>query len=263
MIALLNNRSLLRVSGDDSEVFLQSQFSNDVKKIKENEVQINAYCQHQGKIIALIWVFKKNKNYYLSFPSDLKESVLSKLNMFKLMSKVEIEDVSEKIFQYGLIKEDNNKSFKINENLSLLTTRESLIDFQDNSHWEMACINDSLPEINLNLFEKYIPQALNLDIDEMGVSFTKGCYPGQEIVARMHYLDKPKRRLFRFTSKFKVSIGDTLNVNDSKSLKASGEVIRVAYTGEEFQILGVFEVSHISDQIFLNNDQNQLVNILE
>jgi len=263
MITFLNNRSLIKISGEDSEVFLQSQFSNDVKQIKENEVQINAYCQHQGKIIALIWVFKKNKNYYLSFPSDLKESVLSKLNMFKLMSKVEIEDVSEKIFQYGLIKEDNNKSFKINENLSLLTTRESLIDFQDNSHWEMACINDSLPEINLNLFEKYIPQALNLDIDQMGVSFTKGCYPGQEIVARMHYLGKPKRRLFRFTSKFKVSIGDTLNVNGSKSLKASGEVIRVAYTGEEFQFLGVFEVSHISDQIFLNNDQNQLVKILE
>jgi len=263
MITFLNNRSLIKVSGEDSEVFLQSQFSNDIKKIQDYQIQINAYCQHQGKIIAIIWVFKKDEAFYLSIPDDLKKLVLSKLNMFKLMSNVEIEDYSEKIYQYGLIKEDNNKSFKINENLSLLTTRKSLIDFQDNSHWEMACINDSLPEINLNLFEKYIPQALNLDIDEMGVSFTKGCYPGQEIVARMHYLGKPKRRLFRFTSKFKVSIGDTLNVNDSKSLKASGEVIRVAHTGEEFQILGVFEVSHISDQIFLNNDQNQLVNILE
>ena len=263
MVTYLKNRSLIKLSGIDTENFLQSQLSNDIRKIQENEIQINAYCQHQGKIIAIIWVFKKDGAFYLSIPDDLKKLVLSKLNMFKLMSNVEIEDYSEKIYQYGLIKEDNNKSFKINENLSLLTTRESLIDFQDNSHWEMACINDSLPEINLNLFEKYIPQALNLDIDEMGVSFTKGCYPGQEIVARMHYLGKPKRRLFRFTSKFKVSIGDTLNVNDSKSLKASGEVIRVAYTGEEFKFLGVFEVSHISDQIFLNNDQNQLVNILK
>ena len=151
---------------------------------------------------------------------------------------------------------------KINENLSLLTTRELLKDFQDNSHWEMACINESLPEIYLNISEKHIPQALNLDIDQMGVSFTKGCYPGQEIVARMHYLGKPKRRLFRFISKFKVLIGDTLNVNDSKSLKASGEVIRVAHTGKEFQFLGVFEVSHINNQIFLNNDQDKLVNLL-
>ena len=262
MITLLDNRSLIKVSGEDSEVFLQSQFSNDIKKIKDNSVQLNAYCQHQGKIIAIIWVVKKNKNYYLSIPNEVKKLVLSKLNMFKLMSQVKIEDFSEKVYQYGLIKENNKKSYKINENLSLLTTSELLKDFQDNSHWEMACINESLPEIYLNISEKHIPQALNLDIDQMGVSFTKGCYPGQEIVARMHYLGKPKRRLFRFISKSKVLIGDTLNVNDSKSLKASGEVIRVAHTGKEFQFLGVFEVSHINNQIFLNNDQDKLVKLL-
>jgi len=253
---------LIKVSGEDSEDFLQSQFSNDVKKIQDKSVQINAYCQHQGKIIAIIWFFKKDLNYYLSIPNDLKTLVLSKLNMYKLMSQVEIEDFSKKIYQYGLINEDNEKSYKINKNLSLLTSRELLTDFLDNSHWEMACINESLPEVYLNISEKHIPQALNLDIDQMGVSFTKGCYPGQEIVARMHYLGKPKRRLFRFISKFEVLIGDTLNVNDSKSLKASGEVVRVVYTGQEFQFLGVFEVNHINSQIFLNNDQNKLVNLL-
>ena len=262
MIALLNKRSILRVSGDDSEVFLQSQFSNDVRKIKENEVQINAYCQHQGKIIALIWVITKNKNYYLSFPGELKELVLSKLNMFKLMSKVEIEDVSEKIFQYGLIKEDNNKSFKINENLSLLTTREVLAGHQNQSKWEAACINEGLPEIYTNTSERYIPQALNLDIDGLGVSFTKGCYPGQEVVARMHYLGRPKRRLFLFSSRFEVCIGDSLNVNYSKSLKSSGQVIRVAKVGDEFLFLGVFEVNHINDNIFLNNDIKKEINLV-
>jgi len=262
MITFLNNRSLIKVSGEDSEDFLQSQFSNDIKKIQDKSVQINAYCQHQGKIIAIIWVFKKDLNYYLSIPNDLKTLVLSKLNMYKLMSQVEIEDFSEKIYQYGLIKEDNEKSYKINENLSLLTSREILTDFQDISYWEIACINESLPEIYLNISEKHIPQAINLDINEMGVSFTKGCYPGQEIVARMHYLGKPKRRLFRFISTFEVLVGDTLNINDSKSLKASGEVVRVVYTGHESQFLGVFEVNHINSQIFLNNDQNKLVNLL-
>ena len=262
MITFLNNRSLIKVSGEDSEDFLQSQFSNDVKKIQDKSVQINAYCQHQGKIIAIIWVFKKDINYYLSIPNEMKALVLSKLNMYKLMSQVEIEDFSEKIYQYGLINEDNEKSYKINKNLSLLTSRELLTDFLDNSHWEMACINESLPEVYLNISEKHIPQALNLDIDQMGVSFTKGCYPGQEIVARMHYLGKPKRRLFRFISKFEVLIGDTLNVNDSNSLKASGEVVRVVYTGQDYQFLGVFEVNHINSQIFLNNEQNKLVNLL-
>ena len=262
MITLLNDRSLIKLSGEDAEDFLQSQFSNDIKKIQDKSVQINAYCQHQGKIIAIVWVFKKNENYYLSIPKALKTLVLMKLNMFKLMSKVVIEDFSEKLYQYGLIKEDMQNSFKITNNLSLLTTRKILTDLQDNSYWELECVNEGLPEIYLDISEKHIPQALNLDINQIGVSFTKGCYPGQEVVARMHYLGKPKRRLFKFTSEFEVLVGDTLNVNDSKSLKASGEVIRVAYSGKEFQFLGVFEVDHINDQIFLNNDQNKLVNII-
>jgi len=263
MITLLSNRALLKVIGEDSESFLQSQFSNDVKKIQDESVQINAYCQHQGKIIAIIWVFKRNENYYLSIPNELKTIVLSKLNMFKLMSKVEIEDLSDKVYQYGLIKEDNKKSFKISDNLSLLTTREILTNIKDRSHWEMACINESLPEIYLNISEKHIPQAFNLDIDQMGISFTKGCYPGQEVVARMHYLGKPKRRLFRFTSNFEVSIGESLDVKNSKSLKSSGLIIRVAKNDNMFYFLGIFEVSYINDQIFLNNDQNKPVNLFE
>ena len=262
MITLLNNRSLIKLSGEDSQVFLQSQFSNDVKKIKKGEIQLNAYCQHQGKIIAIIWVFKKNGSYYLSMPNDLKELVLSKLKMFKLMSRVEIEDFSENVYQYGLIKEDNDKSFKINKNLALLTTREIFTDYQDSSRWEAACINENLPEIYLSISEKHTPQALNLDIHEIGLSFTKGCYPGQEVVARMHYLGKPKRRLFRFTSKFEALVGDSLNVENSESLKSSGQVIRVANEGDEFHFLGVFELKHTNDQIFLNNDRNKSVKII-
>jgi len=262
MITLLNNRSLIKLSGEDSGNFLQSQLSNDIRKIKGKEIQINAYCQHQGKVIAIIWIFKKDEAYYLSIPNDLKEQVLSKLNMFKFMSRVEIEDFSEKVYQYGLIKEDNDKSFKINKNLALLTTREIFTDYQDSSRWEAACIKESLPEIYLNMSEKHIPQALNLDIHEIGLSFTKGCYPGQEVVARMHYLGKPKRRLFRFASKFEPLVGDSLNVENTESLKSSGQVIRVANEGDEFHFLGVFELKHINDQIFLNNDRNKSVNII-
>jgi len=262
MITLLNNRSLIQISGQDSEVFLQSQFSNDISKIQDNKIQINAYCQHQGKIIAIIWVFKKNRKFYLSIPKDLLELVISKLNVFKLLSKVEILDFSEKIYQYGLINEANEKAFKINENLALLTTREVIPDCDDSSRWEVACINEKLPEIYHTMSEKLTPQALNLDINEIGVSFSKGCYPGQEVVARMHYLGKPKRRLFRFTSKFEVFIGDNLNVKDSQSLKSSGQIIRVIRKGTEFLFLGVFDVNHTQERIFLNNDQNKLVSIV-
>jgi len=262
MITYLDNRSLIKLTGKDSENFLQSQLSNDVTNIRDNEIQINAYCQHQGKIIALIWVFKRDEIYYLSFPENLKSLVLAKFNMFKLMSLVEIEDLSESVYQYGLINEESENSFRINDNLSLLTSEKPLIDTYDNYQWEIACVNENLPEIYIETYEKHIPQALNLDINEFGVSFTKGCYPGQEVVARMHYLGKPKRRLFRFTSNVEVLTGDSLDIENSESLKSSGQVIRVAKEDNEFHFLGVFELKHIDDQIFLNNDRNKPVKII-
>ena len=262
MINHLRERSLLKVSGPDSEDFLQSQFSNDIKQIKEKHVQINAYCQHQGKIIAIIWVFKKEDNFYLSFPSDLKEIMLSKLNMFKLMSRVEIEDYSVKINQFGLVGEYRENCLKMTDNLSLITTKGHISNSNHDLEWEYACINDKLPEVNVNYSESFIPQALDLDVNLLGVSFTKGCYPGQEVVARMHYLGKPKRRLFRFQSNFQVGIGDNLNVDNSNSLKSSGKVIRVTKKDDCYYFLATFEVAHINDNIFLNNNKNLSVNII-
>jgi len=259
MIVRLKSRDLILVSGNDSLAFLQSQFSNDVSKILDNQLQINCYCQHQGKILAIIWVIKIDGIFYLSIPSELSDLVLEKLNLYKLMSEVNFENISGNTYQYGLINE--TIGVKLHGNLNFLISREKL-SAHDLLYWEEQCILNKIPEITLLLSEKFIPQVLNLDIDEIAVSFTKGCYPGQEVVARMHYLGKPKRRLFRFTSKFEVFIGDSIDVTYSQSLKSSGQVIRVSKNNNEFHFLGVFEVSHIFDKIFLNNDQNKLVSLI-
>jgi len=261
MIIKLEFRALIKISGIDATNFLQSQFSNDIKSLKQGQIQLNAYCQHQGKIMALLWVFIKNDSFYLSLPEELKGLILSKLNMFKLMSKVNIEDVSLEINQYGLIDEKLDGSMKLKNNLSLHTTKKTLESNFDSNLWEKACIDNDLPEIYLKTSEKFIPQALNLDIDEIGVSFTKGCYPGQEVVARMHYLGKPKRRLVHFSSKYETTIGDLINVKDSKSLKSSGVTLRVAKIGEIYHSLSTFEMQHINESAYLNNDVNKPLTI--
>jgi len=262
MICSLENRSLIKISGEDSETFLQSQFSNDITKIKDKQIQINTYCQHQGKIIAILWVFKKKDDYFLSVLTELKALVLSKLNMYKLMSRVQIDDYSNLVYQFGLIKENQEKSIRINESLSILITSELIPSVESNSIWELACIENILPEVHLKMSEKITPQLVNLDIDELGVSFTKGCYPGQEVVARMHYLGKPKRRLFRFSSDCHVVIGDTLEVKGSQSLKSSGQVIQIAKKDNKSQFLATFELKYIKEKIFLNGDENKPVTIL-
>ena len=191
MKILLKNRSLLKISGKDAEEFIQNQFTNDIGKLDNKKVQINAYCQHQGKIIALFWVIRMDESFLLSFPIDLLERIESRLKMFVIMSDVVIENVSSLFSQIGLINESSQNEFRINDNLALLiedSSKQNAELTENEITWNKACIDSCLPEIYIKTSEKLVPQMLNLDINEMGVNFSKGCYPGQEVVARLHYL---------------------------------------------------------------------------
>jgi folate-binding protein YgfZ len=100
-------------------------------------------------------------------------------------------------------------------------SNEMILTHQD--EWTKACIDSYLPEVFLKSSEKFVPQMLNLDINEIGVNFSKGCYPGQEVVARLHYLGEAKRRLFSFKSESEIQIGDSLYCSSSKAAKARGD----------------------------------------
>ena len=258
MVIQLNNRALLKLTGLDSEAFLQAQLSNDISKLDNSSVQLNAYCQHQGKILALFWVMRSGDDFLLSFPLDLLESIKSRLQMFVLMSDVDITDVTDQYLQIGVIDESQKDSFTLNENLSLVLADSknlSNFEFTSQNYWDKACIDSFLPEVSIASTETYIPQMLNLDIDEVGVNFSKGCFPGQEVVARLHYLGKAKRRLFAFKSDSPLSIGDTLYCAESKSAKASGSVVSQVKFGVEFYCLATLEVENKDNKITVNNDQ--------
>ena len=257
MLIQLNNRGLLKLTGSDSEAFLQAQLSNDISKLDNSSVQLNAYCQHQGKVLALFWVMRSGDDFLLSFPLDLLESIKSRLQIFVLMSDVDIPDVTDQYLQIGVIDESQKDSFTLNENLSLVLADSknlSNFEFTSQNYWDKACIDSFLPEVSIASTEAYIPQMLNLDIDEVGVNFSKGCFPGQEVVARLHYLGKAKRRLFAFKSSSPLSIGDTLHCAESKSAKASGNVISQVKFGADFYCLATLEVKHKDDKITINND---------
>ncbi len=261
----LKNRVLLRVSGADAETFLQGQLSNDIVKLNNSSVQLNAYCQHQGKILALFWVTKNEDSFFLSFPSDLLEVIKPRLQMFVIMSDVVIEDVTKEHIQVGSIGETHQEALAINETLSLIITNKqdiSQFNMEPIEHWGMACIESSLPEIFLMTSEKLVPQMLNLDIDGIGVNFSKGCYPGQEVVARLHYLGSAKRRLFAFELGSDVNVGDSLYCASSKSArdrgaryKGSGMVVfRIKYNSK-FYCLATLEVELKDEAVTLNNEQ--------
>ena len=258
MLIHLNNRALLSITGSESEPFLQAQLSNDISKLDNSSIQLNAYCQHQGKILALFWVMRSGDDFLLSFPLDLLDSIKARLQMFVLMSDVSITNVTDQYLQIGVIDESQKDSFTINEQLSLMLAEpEDLakFNFTSQEYWDKACIESFLPEINSTTTETFVPQLLNLDINEIGVNFSKGCFPGQEVVARLHYLGKVKRRLFAFKSDSPLSIGDTLHCAQSKSAKASGSVVSQVKFGADFYCLAILEVEHKDDKITINNDQ--------
>jgi hypothetical protein len=258
MIIHLNNRALLKLSGSENEVFLQAQLSNDISKLDNSSVQLNAYCQHQGKILALFWVIRAGDDFLLSFPLDLLDSIKARLQMYVLMSDVTITDLTEQYLQIGVIGKSQKDSLTINEQLSLILADPknlSKFDLTSQEYWDMACIDSFLPEVGIASTETYIPQVLNLDINEVGVNFSKGCFPGQEVVARLHYLGKAKRRLFAFKSDSPLSLGDTLHCAQSKSAKASGSVVSQVKFRADFYCLATLEVEHKDDKITINNDQ--------
>ena len=258
MITQLKNRTLIRLSGKDVQPFLQGQFSNDINALEEGVVQINAYCQHQGKIIALVWVMKKSDDFYVSLPSDLADVVTKRLSMFKMMSDVTITNVTTEIFQLGICEGDRQglSPFKLNAQQSVALVDDiSGINLSNNEVWEQACVDNEVPEVFLETSEKFVPQLLNLDIDEVGVSFTKGCYPGQEVVARLHYLGKSKRRMRAFECEGDIAVADELIAASSTSAKASGIVVRRVKLDSKSLCLATVELAYEDDEITLNNVQ--------
>jgi tRNA-modifying protein YgfZ len=269
MFIHLDNRSLLKVSGSDAESFLQAQLSNNINELDSSSIQLNAYCQHQGKMLALFWVMRSYDDFLLSFPLDLLDIIKTRLQMFVIMSDVVIDDVTDEYLQIGVIDENQNKAFTINDKLSLIITRPNeLAKFSNSSkdNWDKACIDFSLPEIYLLTSEKMVPQMLNLDIDEIGVNFSKGCFPGQEVVARLHYLGVAKRRLFAFESDSEINVGDSLFCSTSKSAKArgarykaSGMVVSKVKYNAQFYCLATLEVASKDEKVTLNNEQGPIL----
>ena len=268
----LKNRSLLKISGKDAEEFLQNQFSNDIKKIDSNKVQFNAYCQHQGKVIAFFWVMRMGKDFLLSFPDELLEKIENRLKIFVIMSDVIIENVTNVLSQTGLINESSPNEFRINDELAVViedSNGQSVELAENHIAWEKAFLDSNIPEIYNVTSEKLVPQMLNLDINELGVSFSKGCYPGQEVVARLHYLGSAKRRLFSFNADQEMQVGDSLYCATSKTAlargdryKGSGIVVTTVKYHSLFYCLATLDVDLIDDVITLNNEHGPKLEII-
>jgi len=183
--------STIVVSGADAEEFLQGQLTADLQLLDGSEPRRSAWCNPKGRVICVMILARQGDGYALTLPTELAEHVVQRLTVFRFRAKVEFD-----------IQAVDMGSAKDLDDLRLDQLRAGM------------------PEIYGAQSEQFTPHMLNLDL--LGaVSLEKGCYTGQEIIARTHFRGASKRRLHRFESAEPVSPGDKV----SESERNVGEVV--------------------------------------
>ncbi len=199
VITKLESFGVIKVSGNDAENFLQGQFTNDVRQVTVEQSQLSAWCSSKGRIIVNFRLFRRDDAYYLLLPKDSIAFMLKRLQMYVLRADVKLENVSDKLSCLGVVgdyPENNFAVLKVETGRYLVVVEANIDNYEvDTGRWELLNILAGLPQIVAATAEAFVPQMVNFDAIG-GVSFKKGCYTGQEVVARMHYLGTVKRRMY-------------------------------------------------------------------
>jgi len=269
----LPHLGLLRFAGADAHSFLQGQVSHDTRRLSEGAPLLAAYCTAQGRVVAVLHLLPHTSGVIALLPRELVPPTLERLRRFVLRAKVTLEDLSQ---QFGVVGEqgpaaleaaglglpdaagyvehagigvarisaDPSRYWVIGPAASLAA--RGLADERGaggsleriERDWRLADIRAGLAQVYAPTSELFVPQMLNLDLID-GISFTKGCFTGQEILARTQHLGRIKRRMFRLRlPKGSWTVGHALRLTDGRA----GRLTELAAIGEAFEALAVLNL---------------------
>jgi len=284
VFADLSHYGLIAVHGDDAETFLQGQLTNDVSKLDGTQTQLNGLCNPKGRLLASFRLFRYRDSFYLCLPADMVEGVINRLRMFVLRSQVTLEEAGDTFVHLGISGKDAAESLSefagslpeavdtqsaqddliilkvpgIHPSYEVFTTVAQATELWAKLNvrsapvgaeaWRLLNIQAGVPVIYPETREAFVPQMANLQLVN-GVSFKKGCYTGQEIVARMQYLGKLKRRMYavRFTADEMPATGG--EIFDEKTTDQScGRLVSVArHPDGDYAALAVLQIGSAED----------------
>lgn len=199
-IGMLPALGFIRASGVDATGFLQSMLSADIEALEVEASTLSGWHDRTGRALACPRVVRKPNEYWLVLPHELVADVLSGLGRYVLRSRVALSDASAELAAAGVITAAGRyEIYAAQEPLEARVADhlERGARALGETEWELGAIRDGLPAVYASTQGLFTAQMLNLDLVG-GVSFTKGCYPGQEIIARTHHLGRAKRRMLRF-----------------------------------------------------------------
>ncbi|WPL17602.1 tRNA-modifying protein YgfZ [Thiorhodovibrio winogradskyi] len=231
-LCALGELGVIEVKGADAADFLQGQLSNDLRELSDTHAQRSCHCNAKGRVLADSLVLRAGESYHLILPREQIATLLPRLKMFVLRAQVAVRDLSDEIICLGLIGEctgavladhfgslpEGDNDLAIQGDACLIRAagplprwlyvgppataerlwqqaREAGAQLTGGDLWALHHIRAGIPSIGANTRELFVPQMTNMHLID-GLSFHKGCYTGQEVVARMQYLGKLKRRMY-------------------------------------------------------------------
>lgn len=229
VVSPLIDLGVIRATGEDAANFLHNLVSNDINGIAEHNARFAGLCTPKGRLLALLLVWREGTDLLLLLPRDILPTVLKRLSMYVLRSKVKLTDATAErpmigyavpstappvpeaagLPRFGLMNVGADQLIRLDPTRWLWVcapgtaserwaTQIRLAKPVGLSAWHWLEIAAGQPRVVAATQEAFVPQMLNMELPAVaGVSFTKGCYPGQEIVARTQYLGKIKRRTYR------------------------------------------------------------------
>ncbi|MGD8957540.1 MAG: folate-binding protein, partial [Chromatiaceae bacterium] len=285
-ISDLSHFGLIRVSGPDARTFLQGQLTNDIHAVTAERAQISSYCSPKGRMLGSFWIFQRDEDLFLLLPKVRLDAVLKRLRMFILRAQVLVEDASDTLARFGIAGECAAALLPVvpTEDRASIT-RDEITVFRmpgdrprfgvvgpdsrltpiwdqaatqatptNTDFWALMDIRAGLPNVLEETVEAFVPQMVNLQLID-GVSFSKGCYTGQEVVARMQYLGKLKRRMYRarVDANEPPAPGSEVFAANGDADTAVGRIVDAAPSPDGgFEVLAVLQISSAeTDQLRL------------
>jgi folate-binding protein YgfZ len=272
---LLPERACIEVRGADAASFLHGQLSRAVDTLESAHAPLAAWCDARGRVRALVRVVRLEDRFLLLTERDVVATVVQKLRMFVLRAAVAIErneawhvaalvDGSGLASSAALSPDTPRDALVVHGELrwvrvgpglwQVLGTRAAVEGFDasiargNEAIAALAEIRLGVPAIRAAVADRYVPQMLNLDRLD-AVSFDKGCYPGQEVVARVQHLGSVKRRMRRYASDSAFAPPSPGTEIATAAGQPAGELVRAAPAEHGFEALAVVEDAAAADEL--------------
>lgn len=264
---------VMRIEGADARTFLQGQLSNDLRLLTPAASLLTSYNSPQGRVIALPRLIERDQETFAILPRELIGKVIERLRKYVLRAKVVLKDVSDEFFVLGLIDLDASAAASLGIAHALTsgahgldhgvssvrmpgpTSRHLLIgpahalpalserlpaQLPDDEAWRCAAIAAGEPQVYSETSELFVAQMLNLDLID-ALSFSKGCYTGQEIITRTQHLGRIKRRMlaFRLPPGIDARRGEPVTVGPDRSGRVVESARNVAGTLDVLAVVPV------------------------